>query len=456
MKFTKLLFVAGTLTGLAATAAFAQDAAPAAAEAAGQGSDAAAAAVAYATEPNVAYIFNTLLFLVGGFLVMWMAAGFAMLEAGLVRSKNVSMQCLKNIALYSIAGIMYWIVGYNLMYTGVDGGYFGSFGTYSFDAVGGNNLATGYSTASDWFFQMVFVATAASIVSGTLAERIKLWPFLAFTVILTGFIYPIAGSWQWGAGWLSVMGFSDFAGSTLVHSVGGWAALAGALLLGARKGRFAADGRGVAMPGSSIPLATLGTFILWLGWFGFNGASQLAMGTISDVSDVSRIFANTNLAAAGGVVASMILLQVIYKRVDVTMVLNGALAGLVSITAEPLQPSPLSAILIGAVGGVIVVFAVPLLDKLKIDDVVGAIPVHLLAGIWGTMAVPLTNAETSFGVQLIGVLAYGVFTFVVSLVVWAILKAVMGIRVSEEEEALGLDRTEVGVEAYPEFSVGRA
>ena len=456
MKFTKLLFAAGTLTGLAATAAFAQDAAPAAAEAAGQGSDAAATAVAYATEPNVAYIFNTLLFLVGGFLVMWMAAGFAMLEAGLVRSKNVSMQCLKNIALYSIAGIMYWIVGYNLMYTGVDGGYFGSFGTYSFDAVGGNNLATGYSTASDWFFQMVFVATAASIVSGTLAERIKLWPFLAFTVILTGFIYPIAGSWQWGAGWLSVMGFSDFAGSTLVHSVGGWAALAGALLLGARKGRFTADGRGVAMPGSSIPLATLGTFILWLGWFGFNGASQLAMGTINDVSDVSRIFANTNLAAAGGVVATLILLQVIYKRVDVTMVLNGALAGLVSITAEPLQPSPLSAILIGAVGGVIVVFAVPLLDKLKIDDVVGAIPVHLLAGIWGTMAVPLTNAETSFSVQLIGVLAYGVFTFVVSLVVWAILKAVMGIRVSEEEEALGLDRTEVGVEAYPEFSVGRA
>jgi len=456
MKFTKLLFAAGTLTGLAATAAFAQDAAPAAAEAAGQGSDAAAAAVAYAPEPNVAYIFNTLLFLMGGFLVMWMAAGFAMLEAGLVRSKNVSMQCLKNIALYSIAGIMYWIVGYNLMYTGVDGGYFGSFGTYSFDAVGGNNLATGYSTASDWFFQMVFVATAASIVSGTLAERIKLWPFLAFTVILTGFIYPIAGSWQWGAGWLSVMGFSDFAGSTLVHSVGGWAALAGALLLGARKGRFTADGRGVAMPGSSIPLATLGTFILWLGWFGFNGASQLAMGTINDVSDVSRIFANTNLAAAGGVVATLILLQVIYKRVDVTMVLNGALAGLVSITAEPLQPSPLSAILIGAVGGVIVVFAVPLLDKLKIDDVVGAIPVHLLAGIWGTMAVPLTNAETSFSVQLIGVLAYGVFTFVVSLVVWAILKAVMGIRVSEEEEVLGLDRTEVGVEAYPEFSVGRA
>ncbi|MAU98995.1 MAG: ammonium transporter [Fulvimarina sp.] len=455
MRLKKAIFCAGLMAGMAATAAFAQDAAPAAAEAAGQGSEAAAAAVSAAPSPEVAYIFNTLLFLVGGFLVMWMAAGFAMLEAGLVRSKNVSMQCLKNIALYSIAGIMYWIVGYSLMYTGVDGGYIGTFAPYAFDAVGGNALDTGYSTASDWFFQMVFVATAASIVSGTLAERIKLWPFLAFTVILTGFIYPIAGSWKWGAGWLQEMGFQDFAGSTLVHSVGGWAALAGVLLLGARTGRFAPDGRGVAMPGSSIPLATLGTFILWLGWFGFNGASQLAMGTINDASDVSRIFANTNLAAAGGVVAALILLQVIYKRVDVTMVLNGALAGLVSITAEPLQPSPLAAILIGAVGGVIVVFTVPLLDKLKIDDVVGAIPVHLFAGIWGTLAVPLTNADASFGVQLIGIAAYGVFAFVASLVVWGILKVTMGIRVSAEEESLGLDRTEIGVEAYPEFAVGR-
>ncbi|ORE89818.1 ammonium Transporter Family [Aurantimonas sp. 22II-16-19i] len=451
----KAIFCAGLMAGMAATAAFAQDAAPAAAEAAGQGSEAAAAAVSAAPSPEVAYIFNTLLFLVGGFLVMWMAAGFAMLEAGLVRSKNVSMQCLKNIALYSIAGIMYWIVGYSLMYTGVDGGYIGTFAPYAFDPVGGNALDTGYSTASDWFFQMVFVATAASIVSGTLAERIKLWPFLAFTVVLTGFIYPIAGSWKWGAGWLQEMGFQDFAGSTLVHSVGGWAALAGVLLLGARTGRFAPDGRGVAMPGSSIPLATLGTFILWLGWFGFNGASQLAMGTINDASDVSRIFANTNLAAAGGVVAALILLQVIYRRVDVTMVLNGALAGLVSITAEPLQPSPLAAILIGAVGGVIVVFTVPLLDKLKIDDVVGAIPVHLFAGIWGTLAVPLTNADASFGVQLIGIAAYGVFAFVASLVVWGLLKVTMGIRVSAEEEALGLDRTEIGVEAYPEFAVGR-
>ncbi|WP_349358525.1 ammonium transporter [Stappia sp.] len=408
----------------------------------------------YALASHTAYIFNTLLFLLGGFLVMWMAAGFAMLEAGLVRSKNVSMQCLKNITLYSIAGLMYWITGYNLMYTGVDGGFIGSFGPYSFDPVGGDALDTGYSTASDWFFQMVFVATAASIVSGTLAERIKLWPFLLFVVVLTGFIYPIAGSWQWGAGWLSEMGFSDFAGSTLVHSVGGWAALAGALILGARKGKYGADGTVHALPGSSMPLATLGTFILWLGWFGFNGASQLAMGTIGDASDISRIFANTNLAAAAGVVAAVVLTQILYKKVDVTMVLNGALAGLVSITAEPLAPSVWQTVFIGAVGGAIVVFTVPLLDKLKIDDVVGAIPVHLLAGIWGTLIVPLSNGDASYGVQITGIVAYGVFTFVVSGIVWFALKAAMGIRVSEEEEALGLDKTEVGVEAYPEFGQG--
>nr|WP_245408241.1 ammonium transporter [Zhengella mangrovi] len=401
--------------------------------------------------PETAYIFNTLLFLVGGFLVMWMAAGFAMLEAGLVRSKNVSMQCLKNIGLYSVAGIMYWVIGYNLMYTGVNGGYFGSFGPYSFDPVGGNALATGYSTASDWFFQMVFVATAASIVSGTLAERIKLLPFMIFTVVLTGFIYPIAGSWKWGTGWLDAMGFQDFAGSTLVHSVGGWCALTGALILGARKGKYV-DGKVQPMPGSSIPLATLGTFILWLGWFGFNGASQLAMGTINDVSDVSRIFANTNLAAAGGVVAVMILMPLIYGKVDVTMVLNGALAGLVSITAEPLNPSPFLAIIIGAIGGIIVVFAVPAIDKLKIDDVVGAIPVHLLAGIWGTFIVPLSNSSASWGVQIVGIVAYGVFTVITSAVLWLILKAVMGIRVSEEDEVMGLDKAEVGVEAYPEFT----
>lgn len=416
----------------------------------------AAAAESSSPSPETAYILNTLLFLIGGFLVMWMAAGFAMLEAGLVRSKNVSMQCLKNIGLYSIAGIMYWLIGYNLMYTGVDGGYMGTFTlTYAFDAVGGNSLDTGYSTASDWFFQMVFVATAASIVSGTLAERIKLWPFMIFVVALTGFIYPIAGSWQWGAGWLSEMGFSDFAGSTLVHSVGGWAALSGALLLGARKGKYV-DGKVQPMPGSSIPLATLGTFILWLGWFGFNGASQLAMGTIGDVSDVSRIFANTNMAAAAGVVVTMVLMQILYGKIDVTMVLNGALAGLVAITAEPLAPEMWQVLIIGGVGGAIVVFAVPMLDRFKIDDVVGAIPVHLLAGIWGTLIVPFSNVETSYGTQLIGVIAYGVFTVVASIIVWAILKAVIGIRIDEEGESIGLDKAEVGVEAYPEFGMGRA
>ena len=433
------------LAGLAAAAvlcagpAFAQEA------------EAAAEAASTAPSADVQYIFNTLLFLIGGFLVMWMAAGFAMLEAGLVRSKNVSMQSLKNIALYSVAGLMYWLVGYKLMYVGVDGGYIGSFGTYAFDPVGGDALDTGYSTASDWFFQMVFVATSASIVSGTVAERMKLWPFMIFVVVLTGFIYPIAGSWQWGGGWLSEMGFSDFAGSTLVHSVGGWAALAGALLVGARAGKYE-GGKINPMPGSSIPLATLGTFILWLGWFGFNGASQLAMGTISDVTDVSRIFANTNIAAAAGVVCSMILLQILYKKVDVTMVLNGALAGLVAITAEPLAPAVWQAIVIGAVGAAIVVFAVPMLDKMKIDDVVGAIPVHLLAGIWGTFIVPWSNADTSFGTQIIGIVSYGVFTLVCSFVVWFILKAIMGLRVSAEEEIMGLDKAEIGVEAYPEFS----
>ena len=426
-----------------------------------QDTEAAAAAPA-AVSPEVAYIFNTLLFLIGGFLVMWMAAGFAMLEAGLVRSKNVSMQCLKNITLYAIAGLMFWITGYNLMYTGVDGGFMGSFGPYAFDAVGGDALDTGYSTASDWFFQMVFCATTASIVSGTLAERIKLWPFLAFTVVLTGIIYPITGSWEWGGGWLNgeavkAIGgaeFSDFAGSTLVHSVGGWAALAGAVILGARKGKYGADGSVHPFPGSSMPLATLGTFILWLGWFGFNGASQLAMGSIGDVSDISRIFANTNMAAAAGVVVAVVLTQILYEKVDVTMALNGALAGLVAITAEPLAPSVWVSVFVGGVGGVIVVFAVPMLDKLKIDDVVGAIPVHLLAGIWGTLIVPLSNSDASYVTQLIGIVSIGAFTLVVSSVIWFVLKATMGIRVSEEEEALGLDKVEIGVEAYPEFGTG--
>ena len=419
-------------------------------------------APAYALAADTAYIFNTLLFLIGGFLVMWMAAGFAMLEAGLVRSKNVSMQCLKNIALYSVAGLLYWAIGYKLMYVGVDGGFIGSFGPYSFDPVGGNALDAGYSTASDWFYQMVFCATAASVVSGTLAERIRLWPFMIFTVILTGFMYPITGSWEWGGGWLNTDGyqaafgteFRDFAGSTLVHSVGGWAALSGALILGARKGKYGPNGEINVFPGSSMPLATLGTLILWLGWFGFNGASQLAMGTISDVTDISRIFANTNLAAAAGVVVAMLLTQLIYKKVDVTMALNGALAGLVAITAEPLAPSVPVAIFVGGVGAAIVVFAVPLLDKLKIDDVVGAIPVHLLAGIWGTFIVPLSNADTSYGVQLLGIVAVGIFTFVASGILWFVLKATVGIRASEEEEEMGMDKAEIGVEAYPEFSRG--
>jgi Amt family ammonium transporter len=411
-----------------------------------------AAAAPTEAAASTKYIFNTLLFLIGGFLVMWMAAGFAMLEAGLVRTKNVSMQCTKNIALFAIGGIMFWLVGYNLMYDGVNGGFIGTLAPKIIPPT--DNDPGSYAAASDWFFQMVFCATTASIVSGTLAERIKLWPFMLFTVVLTGVLYPITGSWQWGGGWLSVMGFSDFAGSTLVHSVGGWAALTGAILLGARKGKYGTAGEVHPMPGSSIPLATLGTFILWLGWFGFNGGSQLALNGFENASAVSRIFVNTNLAAAAGVVVAMILTQVIYKKVDVTMALNGALAGLVSITAEPLTPSVPVALFVGGIGGVIVVFTVPLLDKLKIDDVVGAIPVHLLAGIWGTFIVPLSNDGTSFGTQIVGIVSIGIFTVVASGIVWAILKAIVGIRVGEEEEVLGLDKVEIGVEAYPEFGIG--
>lgn len=401
------------------------------------------------------YIFTTLLFLMAGFLVFFMAAGFAMLEAGLVRSKNVAMQLTKNIALFSIAAIMYWLVGFNTMYPGDFNGFFAIGGQTVLDPVGvaAADAALDYaSVGSDFFFQLVFVAATASIVSGAVAERIKLWPFLAFVVVLTGLMYPISGSWQWGGGWLSEMGFSDFAGSTVVHSVGGWAALAGVIVLGPRIGKYK-DGRVNPIPGSNLALATLGTFILWLGWFGFNGGSQLAMGTVGDVSDVSRIFANTNMAAAAGSVTALILTQVLYKKVDLTMVLNGALAGLVSITAEPLAPTLFGALWIGAVGGVIVVFAIPFLDKLKIDDVVGAIPVHLFAGIWGTIAV-IFYGEASLMTQLTGIVAYGVFTFVASLILWFILKATVGIRVSEEEEINGLDMAELGMEAYPEFSKG--
>ncbi len=402
------------------------------------------------------YIVNTLLFLVTGFLVMWMAAGFAMLEAGLVRTKNVAMQCTKNVALYAIAGLMFWVVGYNLMYPG-DGNwivenYLGAF-TPKVIPDPASDPGT-YAAASDWYFQMVFCATACSIVSGTLAERIKLWPFLIFCVVLTGFIYPIEGSWDWGTGWLDDMGFSDFAGSTIVHSTGGWAALSGAIILGARIGKYGPNGEVRPIPGSSMSLATLGTFILWLGWFGFNGGSQLAMGTLSDASSVARIFVNTNIAACGGVMVAIILTQVLYGKVDITMALNGALAGLVAITAEPLTPSVPMAILIGSIGGALVVFAVPLLDKMKIDDVVGAIPVHLVAGIWGTMAVPLTNSGASFAVQAIGIISIGIFVLVVSTVVWLILAAVIGLRPTAEEEIAGLDQVEIGIEAYPEFGRG--
>lgn len=307
------------------------------------------------------------------------------------------------------------------------------------------------STASDYFFQLMFCAATASIVSGTVAERIKLWPFLIFTFALTALIYPLQASWKWGGGFLDELGFLDFAGSTVVHSVGGWAALAGALVLGPRLGKYV-QGRVVPMPGANLPLATLGTFILWLGWFGFNGGSQLAMGTIGDVADVSRIFANTNAAAAGGAITALILTQVLYKKVDLTMVLNGALAGLVSITAEPLTPTLGVATLIGGIGGVIVVFAVPLLDKLKIDDVVGAIPVHLIAGIWGTLAVVITNSDATIGAQITGIVVVGLFTFIVSFIGWTILNLVMGIRVSEEDEMVGLDNSELGMDSYPEFT----
>ncbi|NOE35536.1 MULTISPECIES: ammonium transporter [unclassified Ruegeria] len=401
------------------------------------------------------YIFTTLLFLMAGFLVFFMAAGFAMLEGGLVRSKNVAMQMIKNIALFSIAAIMYWLVGFNTMYPGDFNGFLAIGGPTVLDPVGVDpaEAALDYaSIGSDFFFQLVFVAATASIVSGAVAERIKLWPFLIFVVVLTGILYPISGSWKWGGGWLDAMGFSDFAGSTVVHSVGGWAALAGCLILGPRIGKYK-DGKVHPMPGSNLALATLGTFILWLGWFGFNGGSQLAMGTVGDVTDVSRIFANTNMAAASGAVAALIMTQVLYKKPDLTMVLNGALAGLVSITAEPLAPTLFGALWIGAVGGIIVVFAVPMLDKFKIDDVVGAIPVHLFAGIWGTIAV-IFYGEASLITQLTGVVAYGVFTFVAALILWTILKATLGIRVSEEDEINGLDMAELGMEAYPEFSKG--
>jgi len=402
---------------------------------------------------EMSYILNTFSFLIMGILVMWMAAGFGMLEAGLVRSKNVATICLKNISLFGIAGILFYLMGYNLMYAGVDGGYIGSLGLWGADdaAALAGDYSAGYSASSDWFFQMVFCGAACSIVSGCVAERIKLWSFLLFCAILCGVIYPIQGSWGWGGGWLSEMGFADYAGSTIVHSVGGWAALTGAIILGARKGKYGKDGSVKPMPGSNIPLATLGTFILWMGWYGFNGGSVLALGDAASAIEMGNVIANTNLAACGGMIAAMIMVQVLYKKVDVTMGLNGALAGLVSITAGPASPSLGAAILIGGVGGILVVLAVPLFDKLKIDDVVGALSVHLVCGIWGTMAVPFTDPETSFWVQFVGVAATGIYVMIASSIVWLALKYTIGIRASEEDEYRGLDLSEIGMEAYPDF-----
>ena len=460
--------------------ALAQDAAPDAADALEAVTDA-AEAVADVAAPDAAagvaletqFIFNTLSFFLHGALVMWMAAGFAMLESGLVRTKNTATICLKNIALYSVAGIMYYLIGYDLMYAGVDGGYIGTFSLFwspdDTAALDGQFAEGAYAATSDWFFQMVFVATAASIVSGTIAERTKAWSFLLFTVFLTGLIYPITGSWHWGQGWLYQMGFSDFAGSTLVHSVGGWAALAGAIVIGSRRGKFNADGTINPMPGANLPLATLGTFILWLGWFGFNGGSQLALGSAADAIAIANIYANTNVAAGGGVVAAIIVSQLVYGKVDLTMALNGAIAGLVSITAAPDSPTLGQAILIGGVGGVLVVFAIPLLDRLKVDDVVGAISAHLVAGVWGTLAVALTyqtDYETEAGetvtrsmgeqfmIQGIGVVSIGLFAFLASLIVWAAIKATVGVRPAEDDEEMGLDKSELGLEAYPEFGQG--
>ena len=434
------------LTAFAALPAGAQEAAEGATE-----------AVAGEASQHTQFILNSLIMLIGGILVFWMAAGFAMLEAGFVRTKNVSMQLLKNITMYSVACFAYYIIGYQIMYPG-DGwmidGVLGAIGIAVLEpvAVGPDAVDLTYATvSSDFFFQIMFCATAASIVSGTVAERIKLWPFLLFVFVLTALIYPIQASWKWGGGFLDQMGFLDFAGSTVVHSVGGWAALTGALILGARKGKYNADGTVNVLPGSNMPLAVLGMFILWMGWYGFNGASQLAIGTVADIADVGRVMANTNAGAIGGALAAAILAQVLYKKVDLTFVINGALAGLVSVTAEPLTPGLGTAMLIGAVGGVIVVFSVPLLDKFKIDDVVGAIPVHLFAGIWGTLAVVFTNPDAALWPQLVAIFVVGVFVIVASAVTWLIAKAVFGLRPTEEAEYLGLDKAEVGVEAYPEF-----
>ena len=407
------------------------------------------------------FVLNTFSFLIWGALVMWMCAGFTMLESGSVRTKNASVICLKNIGLYSIAGLAYYVIGYNLMYVDVSGwiGTFKLFYGPSADELAllsGQEEAkaavveSGYSVMSDWFFQMVFVATAASIVSGTLAERVKLWSFFAFITVLTAIIYPVIGAWTWGGGWLSEMGFQDFAGSTIVHSTGGWAALAGAIVVGARRGKFRPDGSVKSTPPSNVPAVTLGVFILWLGWFGFNGGSQLALGGAADAVAMSNVLANTNLAAGAGVMAAISVARPFLGRVDLLAGLNGAIAGLVAITAGPDIVDHYWAIIIGAVGGVICTAGMKVMETMKLDDVVGAVPAHLFAGVWGTLAVCIA-AGGDFVTQLVGVFAIGVFVFVVSLLVWQVLEKTIGVRVSETVEELGQDTAELGIEAYPEF-----
>lgn len=400
------------------------------------------------TVVELKFALDTFYFLMSGILVMWMAAGFAMLEAGLVRSKNTTEILTKNVALYAIACTVYLIVGYNIMYVdNAEGGFLPSLGML----IGTEAADADHALQSDFFFQVVFVATAMSIVSGAVAERMKLWSFLVFCVVLTGFIYPLEGYWTWGGGFLSEMGFVDFAGSGIVHMAGAAAALAGVLLLGARKGKYGKNGEIYPIPGSNLPLATLGTFILWMGWFGFNGGSQLLLSDKENATAVSQILLNTNAAAAAGAISALLLCKVLWRKADLTMVLNGALAGLVVITAEPASPSPLLAVLGGALGGSLVVFSIVALDKAKIDDPVGAISVHGVCGFLGLMLVPLSNSDATFVNQLIGAVVIFAFVFVSSFIVWAVLKKTMGIRVGEEEEINGMDQHDCGVDAYPEF-----
>ncbi|UHJ59785.1 ammonium transporter [Vibrio furnissii] len=400
------------------------------------------------TVAELRYALDTFFFLISGALVMWMAAGFAMLEAGLVRSKNTTEILTKNFVLYAIACTTYLVVGYNIMYVdNAEAGWLPSFGAL----IGSQADGADHSLESDFFFQVVFVATSMSVVSGAVAERMKLWAFLIFAVVFTTFIYTIEGYWTWGGGFLSEAGFSDFAGSGIVHMAGAAAALAGVLLLGARKGKYGKNGEVYPIPGSNMPLATLGTFILWLGWFGFNGGSQLMVSDFENATAVGKVFLNTNAAPAAGAIAALLVCKTTWGKADLTMVLNGALAGLVAITADPLSPSPLYSVAIGAVAGVIVVFAIVALDKLKIDDPVGAISVHGVCGFFGLMVVPLSNADTTFGAQLLGSVVIFAWVFIASLIVWGILKATMGIRVSEEEEMTGMDMHDCGVESYPEF-----